>query len=75
MGHIDHYWEQRAYAVTLIVLLLARVVATVPIAVHVVVLDGYEDVSWTLATAPVVVSNAPPPSSTFPAAHVAVEVA
>lgn len=75
VAHPDHYWEQSAYAVTLIDFPLANAVPTVPIAVHTVVLDGYEDVSWTRSAVPVVVTNAPPPSSTVPAAHVAVDVA
>jgi hypothetical protein len=48
-------------------------VMTVPVAVQTVVLDGYDEVRTTRLACPDV-TNAPPPRSTFPAAHVAVAV-
>jgi hypothetical protein len=67
---------QIANAVTVIVTPPPRFDSAVAIAVHTVALDGYEDVSTTrsLLFADEIVTWAPPPSNSFVAAQVAVDV-
>ena len=67
------YWLHSAYAVTENVWKSPRFAVSSPIAVHTVVLLGYE----ALRTAPIElvdVTLPPPPRSTFPAGQVAVAV-